>query len=195
MRTFFHACRPLFGKGWICAPFTKVCLPDSENHLIALLPRRDRLLLLALSEPAPLALSDVLYRPGRPMRHVYFPADGFVSFVTQIDGNPGLEVGMVGREGMLGAQLALGVAAAPLHAVVQGAGRAWRLAAPTFCAELARSRALDRLLHRYLYVLFAQLSESAGCIHFHQIGPRLARWLLMSQDRAQQGDGRGPAHA
>lgn len=166
----------------------EVCSSDSENHLLALLPRRDRLRLLALCEPAPLRLGDVLYQPGRPTRHVYFPTAGFVSLLTSIDGGPALEIGMVGREGMLGAQLALGVAAAPRRAVVQGAGRAWRLAAQPFRTELVRSRALQRLLQKYVYVLMAQTDESAGCAHFHQIGPRLARWLLMSQDRAQ-GDG------
>ena len=92
---------------------------------------------------------------------------------------------MVGREGMLGAQLALGVATAPLRALVQGAGTAWRIGAGAFRRELARSPALQRSLDRYLYVLMAQLAASAACLRFHLIGPRLARWLLMSQDRAQ----------
>ena len=85
---------------------------------------------------------------------------------------------------MLGAQLALGVATVPLHALVQGSGDAWRIGAGAFRAELAGSPALQRVLHRYLYVLMAQLTGSAACLRFHEIGPRLARWLLMSQDRA-----------
>jgi CRP-like cAMP-binding protein len=101
-----------------------------------------------------------------------------------IDGHPGMEVGMVGREGMLGAQLALGVASAPLHAVVQGPGAAWRVGSGDFRAELARSSALQRGMNRYLYVLMLQLATSAACPLFHLVGPRLARCLLMSQDRA-----------
>jgi len=91
---------------------------------------------------------------------------------------------MVGREGMLGAQLVLGVATAPLHALVQGPGEAWRITTADFQRELARSSALQRGLNRYIYVLMSQLAASAACQRFHLIGPRLARWLLMSQDRA-----------
>jgi CRP-like cAMP-binding protein len=159
-------------------------LANIENQLIALLPRKDRLRLLAVCESTRLVLGDVLCQPGEATRHVYFPVEGFISLVTLIDGHAGLEVGMVGREGMVGAQLALGVAISPLHAVVQGSGSAWRISAAAFRREHAASVALQRILSRYLYVLMAQLAASAGCLRFHQIGPRLARWMLMSQDRA-----------
>ena len=156
-----------------------------ENHLIELLPRSDRRRFLAACEPVTLVLSEVLCEPHTPTRAVYFPIDGFISLVAKTEGHLGLEVGMVGREGMLGAELALGVAAAPMHALVQGAGAAWRMEARTFAAELAASAALRNVLHRYVYVLMAQLAVSSACLRFHAIGPRLARWLLMSQDRAR----------
>ena len=155
-----------------------------ENHLIELLPRKDRLRLLNVCEPVQLVLGAVLCEPGKLTRHVYFPTDGFISLVASIDGKPSLEVGMVGREGMLGAQLALGVMTTPLHALVQGPGTAWRIGSKVFRNELVRSAALQRGLNRYLYVLMAQLATSAACLRYHLIGPRLARWLLMSQDRA-----------
>jgi len=91
---------------------------------------------------------------------------------------------MVGREGMLGSQLALGVATSPLHAVVQGAGSALRIGRVAFRVELAHSATLRSALGRYVAVLMAQLATSAVCIRFHQIEPRLARWLLMTSDRA-----------
>jgi len=156
----------------------------AENQLIALLPRRDRMGLLAIAETVQLELGTLLCQPGEPTRHVYFPNDSFISLVTAIEGEPGVEVGMVGREGMLGAQLVLGVGAIPLHALVQGAGTARRIAAAPFRRELAASKALERALNRYLYVLMAQLATSAACTRFHSVGPRLARWLLMTQDRA-----------
>jgi CRP-like cAMP-binding protein len=159
-------------------------LPEAQNHLILSLPRKDRLRLLALCEPVQLVYADVLCEPGQRTRHVYFPVDGFISLLTRSGGRTALEVGMVGREGMLGIQLALGVPTAPLHALVQGSGTAWRIGAAAFRRELSGSAALRRCLNRYIYVLIAQLASSAACLRFHEIGPRLARWLLMSHDRA-----------
>ena len=156
----------------------------AQSHLIELLPVADRSRIMALSEPVELVLSEVLCEPGKPTRHVYFPTQGYISLVALVDGSPGVEVGMVGREGMLGAQLVLGVATVPLHALVQGQGTAWRIATAPFKRELARSAALRRGLNRYLYVLMTQQASSAACLRFHLIGQRLARWLLMSQDRA-----------
>jgi CRP-like cAMP-binding protein len=157
---------------------------DAQNHLIELLPRRDRAHLLALCEPVELVFAEVLCEPGDRTRYVYFPVDGFISLLTQIGGKAALEVGMVGREGMLGVQLALGVPTAPVHALVQGPGSAWRIGASAFTRELARSAALRKEMNRYAYVLMKQLAGSAACLRFHEIGPRLARWLLMSHDRA-----------
>jgi CRP-like cAMP-binding protein len=141
--------------------------------------------LLAICEPVDLTEGEVLEEVGGQTRYVYFPTEGFISLVTVIKGRPTLEVGMVGREGMLGTHLVLGVVTAPLHAVVQGTGVAWRIGATEFSKELARSPALQRGLNRYVYVTMMQLASSASCLRFHQIGPRLARWLLMTQDRAQ----------
>jgi CRP-like cAMP-binding protein len=160
-------------------------LASGGNHLLQLLRRSDRNRLVGLCESVELTLEQVLSVGGKPMRHVYFPTAGFISVVTQLDGKPVLEVGMVGREGMLGAHLALGVASAPLFSIVQGSGNALRVGAIPFRRELLRSQSLQACMDRYLYVLMAQLAASAACLRFHRIGPRLARWLLMSQDRAQ----------
>ena len=167
---------------------TPKSLPESikwGNHLIDSLPNKDRLRFIAACDRVQLPLTEVLCEPGKPAKYVYFPTHGFISLIAVVKGSPGVEVGMVGREGMLGVQLALGVATAPLHALVQGEGTALRMGTKAFKAELAASPALQSSMHRYLYVLMAQLAESTACVRFHQIGPRLARWLLMSQDRSQ----------
>lgn len=155
-----------------------------DNQLIARLPARERTRLLAACEPVQLALSDILCESGTPIRHVYFPGDGFISLVTLVEGSPGVEVGMVGREGMLGAQLVLGVKQTPWRALVQGRGAAWRMDTVAFTRTLADSPVLQNVLKQYLYVVMAQQAAAAGCLRFHLIGQRLARWLLMSQDRA-----------
>jgi CRP-like cAMP-binding protein len=157
----------------------------AKNHLIDLLPRDDQRRLLAVCEPVELTLSEVLCETAKRTRHVYFPIGATISLVTAIDDKPVLEVGMVGREGMVGAQLVLGVTTTPLYGLVQVPGKAWRVEATSFTLELKRSEALQGILDRYLYVLMSQLAVSAACLRFHLIGPRLARWLLMTQDRAR----------
>lgn len=140
--------------------------------------------LLAICEPFTLELADVLYEVGTTTKHVYFPIDGFISLLAEVDGGSVLEVGMVGREGLLGIHVALGLSRSPIRALVQGPGPAWRVPVGPFRKILGGSGALQRGLNHYVSVLMAQLASSAACARYHMIGPRLARWLLMSQDRA-----------
>jgi CRP-like cAMP-binding protein len=160
-------------------------VPTSHNLLVALLPRQDRVLLLSASERVDLTFGQVVDVAGAPTRHVYFPDSGLVSQAAIIDSHGGLEVGMVGREGMVGGHLALGMVLAPVHSLVQGAGTAWRIDSHTFRKQLANSPALQRVMGRYNHVIVGQLTLSMGCQCFHLLGARLARWLLMRQDRAQ----------
>ena len=162
----------------------ELSVAEAGNRLILSLPGRDQSRLLAIAQPVRLESGTVLAEAGKPARHVYFPVDCVLTLQAAIYGEPGLAVGMVGSEGMLGAQLALGVARAPCAAAVQGAGTAWRVKAAPFARELASSCALKQCLRRYVCVLMAQLGTSAGCVRFHNVAPRLARCLLMSQDRA-----------
>ena len=159
-------------------------MPTSSNHLIENLPRAPRGEFIGASTRVDLVLGDVLCWPEDEMRYAYFPEDSFISLVANTDQHPGLEVGMIGREGMLGVHLGLGVLQAPLQAVVQGAGAALRIEAAVFRRLLQGNPQLQRVMQRFTYVLMAQLATSAACVRFHQIEPRLARWLLMTQDRA-----------
>ncbi|MDT4288383.1 Crp/Fnr family transcriptional regulator [Methylomonas sp. MO1] len=156
----------------------------AANRLLNALPDSDRQHLLAHCEPVDLSFAEVLYLAGTKIPHVYFPIDSFISLVTPVDGDTGLEVGLIGDEGILGITLTLGVDIAPFQALVQGAGSALRISVPLFLQELERSRPLQLELKRYLYVSMSQLAQTAACNRFHLVEARLARWLLMTHDRA-----------
>lgn len=156
----------------------------AANRLLAALPGKERQRLLASCEPVELMLADILSNPGDPMRYAYFPIDSVISLGMPIDGGAGLEVRLIGNEGMLGIPLVLGVDIAPFHALVQRAGPALRIAGPLFLRELDRNPALQQKLKRYLYVSMSQLAQAAACNRFHVVEERLARLLLMTRDRA-----------
>jgi CRP-like cAMP-binding protein len=156
----------------------------AANRLLAALPAKDRKPLLARCDRVELRFGQVLDEPGKRIGHVYFPIGSYVSLVTKAAGEASLEVGLVGDEGMHGVSLLLGIDVSPLHALVQGAGPAYRMSARAFRRECAARPALQRALNRYLYVLMSQLAQSAACTRYHLIEARLARWLLMTQDRA-----------
>jgi CRP-like cAMP-binding protein len=162
---------------------TKARAPEG-NLLLAGLPDAYRQQLTADRAPVDLAFSETLCEPGDRIRHVYFPIDSFISLIAPGTERAQLEIGLVGNEGMLGVPLLLGVNVSPLRALVQGAGRAWRLDAKTFLREVDVNAGLRALLNRYLYVFLAQTMQSATCASFHPVGARLARWLLMTRDRA-----------
>jgi CRP-like cAMP-binding protein len=163
-------------------------LVPPRNLLLAALSGPERRRLLAHQDPVELVLSDTLVRPGERIRHVFFPIDSFVSLITAGDGASQLEVGLVGNEGMVGVPLVLGVNVAPLRALVQGGGTAWRVDAATFRRELKVTPKLQSVLDLYVYVQMTQLAQTAACTRFHVVEARLARWLLMTRDRSHSSE-------
>ena len=155
----------------------------TANKLLAALPYAEYRRLQADLEPVTLCFGEVLYEPGEPIKQVYFPNDALVSLLTLVDRHLALEVGMVGREGMVGITLALGIEVTPFRALVQGPGTALRMKAGPFRQEFRLGLALQREVHLYSHALMAQVAQTAACNRFHFIEARLARWLLMTRDR------------
>jgi CRP-like cAMP-binding protein len=155
------------------------------NRLLAALPRKVQQRMLAGCERVELAMAEVLYAPGTRLSHVFFPTTAIISRIMPVDDGDYVEVGLIGDEGMFGVPLALGVQVSPVRAVIQGAGMAFRMESERFCRELASTPALQHEIDRYVCVYLNQLAQSAGCTRFHVVEARLARWLLMTQDRAR----------
>lgn len=156
----------------------------ATNQLLDHLPTTERRRLLQIAVPAPLRSGEQLASQDEPMRTLLFPMQGCVALVTRLEGHAPLQVGMVGCEGMLGPQLLLGVGISATSAVVQQDGLAWGVPALLMRRQLAESPRLRQLLMRYLLVQLRQAATAAACLHFHALRERLARWLLMGQDRA-----------
>ena len=157
--------------------------PQSRNRVLAAMPEKASRRFLSALTPVDLPLGQELYKAGTTTRHVYFPIDGMVSLLAVADRGNGLEVGLVGREGMVGVALALGVSKSPVRALVQGAGSAMRMSAARFSKELKHNPLLRREVDRCAYLAMATAMQVAVCNKEHLLETRLARWLLMTRDR------------
>lgn len=158
------------------------------NRLLAKLSRKAQGRMLSACDEVDLCIGDILWEPRKRISHVYFPLDCFISQLVPVDARENLELALVGREGMLGTPLVLGVNSSIFQALVQGSGTALRLSAASFRHELEHIPALRKLMHRYVYVLQMQLTLTAACMRFHGVDLRLACWLLMTHDRADFGN-------
>ena len=155
------------------------------NTLLAGIASAKRSTLLKLLKPAALTSGDVLYEANTAIRHIYFPLNCLVSLLAPLKGHLALEVGVVGREGMIGVPLALGVRTSLVHATVRGSGSALRMSAQAFHDELPRQPGLRLQIDRYVHSLIAQLTQTAACNAFHSVEARCARWLMVARDRMQ----------
>jgi len=157
--------------------------PPVINRLLDALPSEERKRMVAGCEPVELAFGEELCAAGDRLRHVYFPVRSLISLIMPIDQSSHLEVGLIGDEGMFGIPLALGMDISRVRVVVQVGGSALRMNAEGFCAELARSAPLQTVMDRYVFVHLSQLAQATACTRFHLVEARLARCLLMTQDR------------
>lgn len=157
----------------------------SSNLLLAALPPDDLAQMLPQLDEVRVKAGQVLCEAGDPILHIYFPHDCLVSLLGVAEGRMTLEVGQVGREGMLGATTALGHDTTQVRAVVQRAGSASRMDGGRFRLEVSRNPALQRVLYRYTDSLLAQAIQIAVCSRFHVLEARLARSLLITRDRLQ----------
>ena len=158
-----------------------------SNRLLSALNRKDHRQLFAACDEVELTIGDILWEPHKRIPYVYYPLDSFISQLVPVESRKNLELALVGNEGMLGIPLVLGVNSSSMQALVQGSGTALRMSAVTFRRELDQLPALRKQLSRYAYVMQAQLAMTAACISFHSLDLRLARWLLMTHDRAGPG--------
>jgi CRP-like cAMP-binding protein len=155
------------------------------NHLLAALPSDAYKRLQPSLEPVTFSLGKVVYESGGQMRHVYFPTTSHISLLyTMLDGSTA-EMGLVGKEGVVGISLFMGGETTPSHAVVQGGGAALRMKAKAMLDEFKRGGEFQLLLLRYTQALITQISQTAVCNRLHSVEQRLCRWLLMTHDRTE----------
>jgi CRP-like cAMP-binding protein len=154
-----------------------------SNRILARLPRREYQRVLPALELVNLKFGQMLYRPGETMKAMYFPNDSMVSLMTPMGEGQVSEVGLVGKEGVVGVQLALGASKSSFVLVVQGAGTAMCMDASRYLRELERNPALRREVLRFTHLQMIQFGQTAGCNRYHPVSQRLARWLLMTRDR------------
>lgn len=153
-----------------------------RNNILRLLGEDDYASITANLTSHRFSLKDDLYHSGEQISHVYFPMSGYASVVVTGEGG-NAELSMIGREGVVGATLALGDPLSPFDVFIQADGDALRMTAEDFREALARSEALRDLMGRYCQVLLIQAGESIRASARAQLDQRLARWLLMSHDR------------
>ena len=158
---------------------------STGNALLDALPRSSRREFFDACELVELKIGKSICEPGDPIRHLYFPTSSLISLITPRDASAALEVGLVGREGAFGLTVLLDIDTSPLLGLTQGTGSALRISAEKVRRHVKESAPARKVFHRYLYVLMAQVAQTAACSRFHHLDARLARWLLMTHDRVQ----------
>ena len=158
------------------------------NRLLAALPEAQWRRWEPLLEPVEMPLGKVMYESGATLSHVYFPVDSIVSLLYVMENGASAEIAVVGNEGLLGISLFMGGESTPSRAVVQSAGRGFRLAAHALKDEFETAGPVMHLLLRYTQALITQMAQTAVCNRHHALDQQLCRWLLLSLDRRQSNE-------
>ena len=154
-----------------------------DNHLLAVLPESEWARIGPHVVPVEMVLGQVVYESGDRLDHVYFPSTAIVSLLYVMEDGASGEIAIVGNEGLVGIALFMGGETTPSRAVVQSAGKAYRLEARILKEEFHRAGPMQRLLLRYTQALITQMAQTAVCNRHHSIDQQLCRWLLLSIDR------------
>jgi CRP-like cAMP-binding protein len=153
------------------------------NQLLAVLPELEWARIEPHLVEVDLPLGEVIYESGGQLEHVFFPTTSIISLLYVMEDGASAEIAIVGHEGIVGVSLFMGGETTPSRAIVQSAGRAWRLNARMLKDEFNRGGPMQRLLLRYTQALITQMAQTAVCNRHHSIDQQLCRWLLLSIDR------------
>ena len=155
-----------------------------KNRILAALPVLEYAALAKHLTHVDLHLGETLHRAGDKIDQIYFPESGFISALTVLsDGSP-LEIGLIGAEGVAGVSVVLGATASYSETMCQTGGGAFRIPVAAFKETVAHAGQLRDLLLRYVHVFHVQVAQTAACNAHHDLGQRLARWLLAAHDRS-----------
>lgn len=157
-----------------------------NNRLLSALPDKEYQRFSADLKPVQLVLDEILLQPNQPSELFYFPTQGVVSLISVLDGSSTTEIGLIGREGMVGTLQFLGSGTTNSQSIVQSPGWAMEVELGALQAEYDRSETLSKLILGYALKLFNQVSQCSACNNHHTVQQRTARWLLMLDDRSDQ---------
>jgi CRP-like cAMP-binding protein len=164
-----------------------VSVPESfaapQNQLLAALSSAERARLEPHLELIQMPLGKVIYEPGDVLPYVYFPIDSIVSLLYVMADGASAEISVVGNDGIIGIALFMGGETTASRAIVQSAGKAYRLIGKRLKDEFHRNGQMQLLLLRYTQALLTQMAQTAVCNRHHSVDQQLCRWLLLSLDR------------
>jgi CRP-like cAMP-binding protein len=163
-----------------------------KNDILRALLNSEYKHLRPMLEQVDLKLGEIIYQADQRIDHVYFPETAVVAMIDTVEDGGTVEVGIIGREGMVGINIFLGCLVTPDKAMVQISGSAMRMKTSDLRKELRFGSPLQRLLLRYTQALLAVISQSVACSQHHTVAQRLARWLLTMRDRAESSEFKMP---